>query len=90
MIVIHPAFGGPDNLSGSVLYKSHLEDSPVRSGGEIAISMPQTQTQLILQDDYTSQRAVAVENIERTIVELGGIFQQLASLVAEQGDTLQR
>lgn len=77
--------------SGSVLYKSNLEslqDSPPRTGGEVAIVMPQMM--LMKQDDYTSQRAVAVENIERTIVELGGIFQQLAALVAEQGDTLQR
>jgi len=78
--------------TGSVLYKSNLDslpDSPSRSGGEVAIVIPQSMM-LMHQDDYTSQRAVAVENIERTIVELGGIFQQLASLVAEQGDTLQR
>jgi len=77
--------------SESVLYKPHLDnlpESPVRTGGEVAIAMPQMM--MVQQEDYTSSRATAVENIERTIVELGGIFQQLASLVAEQGDMIQR
>jgi len=80
------------NSGTSVLYNSSIEslpDSPARTGGEVAIMMPQ-QMMLAQQDDYTTSRAVAVENIERIIVELGGIFQQLASLVAEQGDMIQR
>jgi len=75
--------------ASSVLYKQmNLPDSPVKSGGEVAIAMPQMMA--LQQEDYTAQRASAVENIERTIVELGSIFQQLSSLVAEQGDRLQR
>lgn len=35
-------------------------------------------------------RHTAIESIESTIGELGQIFQQLAHMVAEQGDTLQR
>jgi len=79
--------------SESVLYKPHLEslpESPARTGGEIVIGMPQMMMVQQQQEDYTSSRATAVENIERTIVELGGIFQQLATLVAEQGDMIQR
>jgi len=79
------------NSGTSVLYTSSIEslpDSPARTGGEVAIMMPQMM--LAQQDDYTTSRAAAVENIERILVELGGIFQQLASLVAEQGDMLQR
>ena len=34
---------------------------------------------------YISQRGEAIETIERTINELGGIFGQLASMVSEQG-----
>ena len=30
-------------------------------------------------------RTEALQNVERTITELGGIFQQLATMVAEQG-----
>jgi len=77
--------------SESVLYKPQLDslsESPARTGGEVAIAMPQMM--MVQQEDYTSSRATAVENIERTIVELGGIFQQLATLVAEQGDMIQR
>jgi hypothetical protein len=38
------------------------------------------------QDQYLSSRAEALQNVERTITELGGIFQQLATMVAEQGE----
>lgn len=73
---------------------SNLPDSPQNSGGEVVLHMPGVSQshsqQVFLQEDYTSTRATAVENIERTIAELGGIFQQLAHLVAEQGDMLQR
>jgi len=79
--------------SESVLYKPHIDtlpESPARTGGEVSIAMPQMLMVQHQQEDYTSSRATAVENIERTIVELGGIFQQLAALVAEQGDMIQR
>jgi syntaxin 5 len=56
------------------------------------IHQPQQQMQslLTMQDSYLNSRAVAVENIESTIIELQGIFQQLASIVAEQGEMMQR
>ena len=38
------------------------------------------------QDAYLASRAEALQQVERTIAELGGIFQQLASMVAEQGE----
>lgn len=38
------------------------------------------------QDTYLSTRAEALRNVESTIVELGGIFQQLAHMVQEQGE----
>jgi len=81
----------PTKPATGVIYKSSLEnlpESPQRQHGDVVVMMPQMQ--IVQADDYTSQRAVAVENIERTITELGGIFQQLAAIVAEQGDTLQR
>lgn len=39
---------------------------------------------------YIQQRGEAIETIERTINELGGIFGQLAQMVSEQGDMIQR
>ncbi|XP_073949465.1 syntaxin 5 isoform X1 [Choristoneura fumiferana] len=54
----------------------------------------QTQTQqLALRDDtdtYVQQRAETMHNIESTIVELGGIFQQLAHMVKEQDEAIGR
>jgi syntaxin 5 len=39
---------------------------------------------------YITQRGEAIEAIERTISELGGIFSQLASMVSEQSEMIQR
>ncbi|KAM4880072.1 syntaxin-5 isoform 2-T2 [Sylvia borin] len=69
------------------------EESP-RSGGAVAIDMDsRTQQQLQLldeQDSYIQSRADTMHNIESTIVELGSIFQQLAHMVKEQEETIQR
>lgn len=62
-------------------------------GGEDYLALPQQQSAVLLeeqQDQYLSQRNNAVEAIESTIQELGGIFTQLATMVAEQGETVQR
>ncbi|KAG2023012.1 integral membrane protein sed5 [Coprinopsis cinerea AmutBmut pab1-1] len=49
------------------------------------------QMQLIeQQDSYIQQRSSAIESIETTIAELGQIFTQLAHMVAEQRETVQR
>lgn len=59
-----------------------------------ASSSIQIQTQqLALRDDsdsYVQQRAETMHNIESTIVELGGIFQQLAHMVKEQDEAIGR
>jgi syntaxin 5 len=39
---------------------------------------------------YINARGEAIEAIERTITELGGIFSQLASMVSEQSEMIQR
>lgn len=39
---------------------------------------------------YINARGEAIEAIERTISELGGIFGQLASMVSEQSEMIQR
>ena len=40
--------------------------------------------------DYLNSRADAMQNIESTIVELGGIFQQLAHMIKEQEEVMLR
>ncbi len=41
-------------------------------------------------DNYLQERAETMQNIESTIVELGGIFQQLAHMVKEQEEMVER
>lgn len=59
-------------------------------------SGPQSDAQLLLmeeaqpQNDYIQQRGHAIESIESTINELGSIFGQLAQMVSEQGEQIQR
>lgn len=54
----------------------------------------QNQTQQMMlydeSDNYVQQRAETMQNIESTIVELGGIFQQLAHMVKEQEEMVER
>ncbi|KAM7351972.1 syntaxin 5 [Cochliomyia hominivorax] len=53
----------------------------------------QSQQQIALYDEsdnYVQQRAETMQNIESTIVELGGIFQQLAHMVKEQEEIVER
>jgi syntaxin 5 len=52
----------------------------------------QVQQQVMMEqnDRNIESRSVAMETIESTIAELGGIFQQLATMVAEQRETIQR
>lgn len=53
----------------------------------------QQQQQMVLYDEsdnYVQQRAETMQNIESTIVELGGIFQQLAHMVKEQDEMVER
>jgi len=81
---------------GSVL----IADDHANNRGDYAINMVseidgpnryQQQMQLIdEQDSYLQNRAETMQNIESTIVELGGIFQQLAFMVKEQEEMIQR
>eukprot|EP00762_Andalucia_godoyi_P003786 ANDGO_08526.mRNA.1 Syntaxin-32 len=81
------------NIAGSSLLKNQHSSS---TGGDDVEEIPrQRQTQMMqvgvtADAQYYESRAEAVQNIESTIVELGAMFQQLASMVAEQQDTVQR
>jgi len=73
----------------SPLYRSTIPDNnPENSSGEVSITMPQQM--LLTQDRYVSSRAEAVVSIEKTITELQSIFRQLATLVAEQQEQIER
>jgi len=90
-------FASQNGTKGSVL----LRDEYYAHGGDaVAIDMAgaddrarlQVQ-QTVFSDDtesYLQSRSDAVRSIESTIVELGGIFQQLALMVREQEENVQR
>ncbi|KAG7464441.1 hypothetical protein MATL_G00165660 [Megalops atlanticus] len=87
-----PAHTSPlhtNNFKSSVL----MQDESRRSA-DVSIDMDsRTSQQLQLvdeQDSYIQSRADTMQNIESTIVELGSIFQQLAHMVKEQEETVQR
>ncbi|KAL7419051.1 Integral membrane protein SED5 [Cryptotrichosporon argae] len=59
--------------------------------GESAMGGGYQQMQLVeQQDNYIQSRSSAIETVESTIAELGQIFSQLANMVAEQRETVQR
>lgn len=74
---------------GSVLA---AEDDQGAMSNSVAIDMG-AQSQAFIQDDtesYYASRADTMHTIESTIVELGGIFSQLAHMVKEQEEMVQR
>jgi syntaxin 5 len=82
--------GGFGNLqSGGIGGSAH--DFVPRPGapGQGMDGPMQTQGQMQLNNQnnaYMDSRQEALQNVERTITELGGIFQQLATMVSEQGE----
>lgn len=52
----------------------------------------QLQKRLIVNEDesYLRDRADAMQTVEQTIIELGGIFQQLSTMIKEQEEQIQR
>lgn len=87
---------GFGNQGQSVLLQDEAQHGSF-TGGHVAINMdnmePRHRQQLQLideQDDYIQSRAETMQNIESTIVELGQIFTQLAHMVKEQEEAVQR
>jgi hypothetical protein len=58
-----------------------VQGAAAGAGESVPLLQQQQQQQVALQDTYYSSRAEALQNVESTIVELGGIFQQLAHMV---------
>ena len=78
--------------AGSVLA---MDDDMSAGGGDAVIDMGGAmggQMMAVTQDNdsYYASRADAMHTIESTIVELGGIFTQLAHMVKEQQEMVER
>ncbi|KAI4376938.1 hypothetical protein MLD38_014639 [Melastoma candidum] len=59
---------------------------PRKEEGEGQPLLQQSQQMVPLQDSYMQSRAEALHNVESTIHELSSIFNQLATLVSQQGE----
>lgn len=66
------------------------QESTLSLGIPIITQQQQQEMMVLEQDRYIDHRSNAIESIESTIAELGSIFQQLATMVAEQRETVQR
>lgn len=78
-----PLYKSPTSLSNFI-------ENPQSNTGDITLNMPNQQQALQVSNRLIASRAEAVLSIERTITELQSIFQQLAHLVAEQGELIER
>ena len=84
-----------NNNQGSLLFEEDQVSIDMSSSpSQPLLPRNQNQMQQMLiydeSDQYVQQRAETMQNIESTIVELGGIFQQLAVMVKEQEETVGR
>ncbi|XP_020804547.1 syntaxin-5 [Drosophila serrata] len=78
---------------GSLLLSEENQAVSIDMGSSDTTPLLATQTQMAIYDEsdnYVQQRAETMQNIESTIVELGGIFQQLAHMVKEQEEIVER
>ncbi|XP_071723490.1 syntaxin-32-like [Rutidosis leptorrhynchoides] len=62
------------------------ESQPLLQQSQQQQQQQQQQQMVPLQDSYMQSRAEALQNVESTIHELGSIFNQLATLVSQQGE----
>jgi len=73
-----------------------LNLDPSSSSSALSRMGPQSDQQLLImeeaqpQNSYINMRGEAIDTIERTINELGSVFGQLAAMVSEQGEQIQR
>ncbi|XP_072518565.1 syntaxin 5A, like [Salminus brasiliensis] len=77
-----------NGFSNSVL----MQDNSGKADISIDMDLHSSQQMQLLnkKDSFIQDRANTMQNIETTIVELGSIFQQLAHMVKEQEETVQR
>lgn len=96
LMLLYPSVVPPSQVS-----RQRAPRSPDREAtpSHVSIEMPAAQSgglqQLQLMSTasdtaYLEGRSVALQGIEATINELGTIYQQLATMISEQGETVQR
>lgn len=90
---VSPLLNLGENPYLHALNDSQQEFQYGNKNGEL-LSIPDQTRQLLLMEEqgnqYIQERSSAVETIEATINEVGNLFQQLATMVSEQGEQIQR
>ncbi|TCD67105.1 cis-Golgi t-SNARE syntaxin [Steccherinum ochraceum] len=76
----------PNNADILALDLGSAEEGTAAHNGDAFMQMQLVEQQ----NEYIQSRSTAIESIESTIAELGQIFTQLAQMVAEQRETVQR
>lgn len=85
--------------SDSPLYNNNNNSSSSRAAQQDTLSLEpagSSETQMLMMEEaqdhnpYIRQRGEAIEMIERTMNELGGMFSQLAQMVHEQGEQIRQ
>ncbi|CAF0957816.1 unnamed protein product [Brachionus calyciflorus] len=86
-----------NNMGKSVLLLDDSEKTRLTSDNETVLNMDlmqkqQLQKNLIInqEESFLRERANAMQTVEQTIIELGSMFQQLATIVKEQDESIQR
>ena len=82
-----------DSQGSLLIQEQYSIDMNSSSSSERQPLLQQSSQQLMLYDEsdnYVQDRAETMQNIESTIIELGGIFQQLATMVKEQEEMVER
>ena len=88
--------GRPQSRQGYNSNPDLLSLEPSSSSSALMRNGPQSDQQLLMMEEaqptnmYIQQRGQAIEAIEQTINELGSIFGQLAGMVSEQSEMIQR
>ncbi|KAM9900474.1 hypothetical protein OXX79_005116 [Metschnikowia pulcherrima] len=89
-----PALNGPNSLMNLGENPYLMPDTQELPSNNELLAIPDQTRQLLLMEEqsneYLQQRNSAVETIEATINEVGNLFSQLATMVTEQGETIQR
>lgn len=78
---------GTASQNGDAFMQMQLVEQQARSHEYVSLVLEKL---IRSQDTYIQTRSTAIESIESTIAELGQIFTQLAQMVAEQRETVQR
>ncbi|XVE63574.1 hypothetical protein DITRI_Ditri07aG0031000 [Diplodiscus trichospermus] len=89
-LAVKAVAGASNNLpqwaNGSASSSQLFPRKQVDGESQLLFHHQQQQQMVPLQDSYMRSRAEALQNVESTIHELGTIFNQLATLVSQQGE----